>query len=421
MIGRAAGCVTGLEARGVVAALFGARAGARASIVLRDGRRVPATVAAIDAGRTLLVPCADVAGVALGDDVVLDPFAAHAVTGTALLGRAVGAAGRALDGAPAPRGRRSAPDALNALPHERVALTAPFWTGIRAIDGPLALGRGARIGIFGAPGAGKSTLLEAIVDGSQADATVVALIGERGREAERWLRRVDTRTTLVCATSDRSAGERLSATELAFAHAVALRSRGLHVLLVLDSLARVAAAARDVALAAGEAVGRAGFPPSVVARQARLLESAGAAPEGSVTLVATVLTEGAVEHDPIAESARAALDGHVVLSRRLAAAGWFPAIDLPASASRTLADVADPAHRRAAGLLRAAAAALDEARDARALGLDPAAGDPLLARAIAAEVALGAFLRQAGGGAEPAETLMRMSRIADSLDDGHFQ
>jgi FliI/YscN family ATPase len=421
VIGRAAGSVIALEARGIVAAVHGARAGATASIVSRDGRRVPAAVAAIEAGRTLLVPCADVTGVALGDDVVLDPFAAHVVTGTALLGRAVGSAGVALDGVPPPRGPRTAPDARIALPHQRVALTEPFWTGIRAIDGPLALGRGARIGIFGAPGAGKSTLLEAIVAGSRADATVVALIGERGREAERWLRRVDARTTVVCATADRSSGERLHAADFAFAQAAALRARGLHVLLVLDSLARVAAAARDVALAAGEAVGRAGFPPSVVARQARLLERAGATADGSITLVATVLAEGAAEHDPVAEAARAALDGHVVLSRRLADAGWFPAIDLPASASRTLADVAEPAHRRAAGLLRAGAAALEGARDARALGLDPAAGDPLLARAIAAESAIAAFLRQASGGADPTETLMRMSRIADSLDDGHLQ
>jgi FliI/YscN family ATPase len=343
------------------------------------------------------------------------------VLGTALLGRAIGAGGALLDDGPPLHGLRRCVAADVPAPRERVAVTEPFWTGIRALDGPLAFGRGARIGIFGAPGAGKSTLLEQLVAGSRADATVVALIGERGREAERWLRAIGTRTSIVCATSDRSAAERLAAAGLAFAQAAALRSRGLHVLLVLDSLARVAAAARDVAIALGEPVGRAGFPPSVVARQARLLECAGALAGGSITLVATVLSEGPLEHDPVAEAARAALDGHVVLGARLAAAGWFPAIDLPASASRTLSEVASPAHRRAAGRLRAAVAALENARDARSLGLDPAAGDPLLARAIAAEGRIGSFLRQPEGGADPAETLMEMTRIADSLDDGYLQ
>jgi type III secretion protein N (ATPase) len=304
------------------------------------------------------------------------------------------------------------------LPEERVPLATPFWTGIRALDGPLCFGRGARVGIFGGAGLGKSTLLEALVDGSSADATVVALIGERGREAERWLARAGPRTNIVCATADRSAAERLRAAETAFVQADALRARGLHVLIVLDSLARVAAAARDVAIAAGEPVGRGGFPPSVVARQARLLECAGATAQGSITLVATVLSEGPLEHDPVAEAARAALDGHLVLSARLAAAGWFPAIDLPASASRTLADVATPAHRAAAGKLRAAVAALEGAREARSLGLDPSTGDRLLARAIAMEARIARFLRGPEGRSDPAETLMLMTEIADSLDDG---
>jgi FliI/YscN family ATPase len=346
---------------------------------------------------------------------------ARAVLGTALLGRAVDAGGTILDGGVALHGRRRAVLPAVPLPRERVAVCEPFWTGIRVLDGPLTFGRGARIGIFGAPGAGKSTLLEQLVTGSSADATVVALIGERGREAERWLRAIGPRTSIICATSDRPAAERLAAAGLAFAQADALRARGLHVLLVVDSLARVAAAARDVALAAGEPAGRAGFPPSVVTRQARLLECAGATAAGSITLVATVLSDGPLEHDPVAEAARAALDGHVVLSARLAAAGWFPAVDLPASASRTLADVATAAHRLAAARLRAAVAALEDTRDARALGLDPAAGDPHLARAIAAEHRIAAFLRQPEGGADPAETLMEMTRIADSLDDGYLQ
>jgi type III secretion protein N (ATPase) len=319
VIGRAGGSIVALEPQRLIAAVHGASSGQRALVVTRAGRRVPAQVAAIAGGRTILTPYGDVHGIAIGDRVTLDAAAAAPVI--------------ALDRVPVPE---------------------PFWTGIRAIDGPLALGRGARIGIFGSPGAGKSTLLEAIVAGSRADATVVGLVGERGREAERWSSRAGPNTTIICATSDRSAGERLRAAELAFEQAAVLRTRGLHVLLVLDSLARVAAAARDLAVGQGEPVGRGGYPPSVIARQARLLEQAGATSAGSVTLIATVLAEGSLEHDPVAEAAKAALDGHVVLSARLAAAGWFPAIDVPASASRTLAEIAAPGQRRAPPPLRAA-------------------------------------------------------------------
>jgi flagellum-specific ATP synthase len=193
------------------------------------------------------------------------------------------------------------------------------------------------------------------------------------------------------------------------------------VLLVLDSLARLAGAARELAVAAGEPTGRGGFPPSVIGRQARLLERAGAAAGGSITLIATVLVEGPLDGDPIADAARAALDGHLVLDPGLAAAGWFPAIALGASVSRTLADVASPAHLRAARLLRGAVATLDATRDARALGLDPAAGDPALARALEAEPAITAFLRQEPAPSPAEETLMLLTRIADRLDDGHLR
>jgi len=337
---------------------------------------------------------------------------APAAVGTALLGRAVAADGTLLAGDPPGALRRRPIDAPAPAPHQRRPVADPFWSGVRAIDGPLTVGRGARIGIFGAPGAGKSTLLETIVAGSSADATVVALVGERGREAERWLRALDRRTTIVCATADRSAAERVRAAELAMTQAEALRDRGLDVLLVLDSLARYAAAARDLAVAAGEPLGRGGVPASVVGRQARLLERAGPMPAGTITLIATVLAEGAIEHDPVADAARAALDGHLVLAPRLAAAGWFPAIDLPASASRTASDVTDAGHREAAARLRAAVAALDASRDARAFGLAPEHSDPVLARALAAEAAIASFLCQDAVPTKPAETLARLAALA---------
>jgi ATP synthase in type III secretion protein N len=318
------------------------------------------------------------------------------------------------------RARAVAGEAHAPAPRDRRPCAAPFWTGVRAIDGPLTLARGARIGLFGGPGSGKSTLLDAIVRGACADAVVVALIGERGREAERRLAALDARTTLVCATSDRAPAERVRAAEVAFEHAAALRGRGLDVLLVVDSLARIAGAARELALGCGEASGRGGYPPSVFGTMARLLERAGPAAEGSVTLIATVLSDGPDERDPVSEAARAALDGHLVLSADLARAGRFPAVDLVDSTSRTLTYAASPEHVRAARLLRSAVAALDGARDARSLGLNPAAGDPFLARCIAVEPEIERFLRQGDAASTAEATLTDLLRLADRIDDGRL-
>jgi type III secretion protein N (ATPase) len=390
--------------------------GAGARILTRCGRAIPARVTGIDGARTALAPLASVDGIAAGDPVQADEGALEVCVGHASLGRAIDALGQPLDGGPALSGRRWSGTSLAAA--DRAPVTARFTTGVRAIDGPLAFGVGARIGIFGAPGCGKTMLLESIVAGSCADATVVALVGERGREAHRWLDRLDGRTAVVCATSDRSAAERLRAAEVAFLQADALRRTGLHVLLVVDSLARIAAAARDIAVAAGEPVGRGGYPASVFGALARLVERAGRFARGSITLVATVLSEGADERDPVGEACRAALDGHVVLAERLARRGWFPAIDLPASASRTLADVASPAHLAAACALREAVAVLDETREARGFGLDPGAGDPAVRRAIAAEREIAAFLRQ-DRPADPDVTLTEMVSLTDRLSDGY--
>jgi FliI/YscN family ATPase len=412
VIGRLTGAVIAIDRRGIAAALPDARTGDTVR-VLGAGDPLPARVIAVERGRALLAPAGDGDGIRTGDTVLADAFGLAAVLGTPLLGRAIAADGTPLDGRPAPAGRRRPIAAASPRPDERDAIRRPCWTGVRAIDGPLVFGRGGRIGLFGPPGAGKSTLLEQIAAGTDADAVVVGLIGERGREAERWIRRTDARTTVICATSDRPPAERLHAADIAFAHAESLRARGLDVLLIVDSLARIAAAARDVAVAAGEPAGRGGFPASVTARQARLLERAGASAGGSVTLVATVLTEGPSDADPVADAARSILDGHLMLDSRLAAAGWYPAIDLARSVSRTFADVAGPEHRRGARLVRAAAGALDASRDARALGLDPAAGDPFLARAVAHEGRLAGFLRQG--------TLMRLAELADILDDGYLR
>lgn len=421
MIGRGIGQIVATHAQLLEAHVPGARVGEGVRIVRRDGRTIDAHVASLGAGKVLVAPHGAIDGIALGDRVEIDRSALTLVLGTPLLGRAIAPDGTPLDTRPAPRGQRHAVHGCIPTPGERLPGRTVFATGVRAIDGPLTLARGARIGLFGAPGAGKSTLLESIVAGAQADAVVVALIGERGREAERWLAQVDSRVSLICATSDRSPAERLRAADVAFAQAERLRDRGLDVLLVVDSLARIAGAARDMAIALGEPVGRGGYPPSVFSRQAGLLERAGVTRRGAITLIATVLSDGADEREPVSDAARAALDGHIALSERLARTGHFPAIDLPRSASRTMLDVVDAEHARSATRLRDALAVLEETREARMFGLDAGGDDPQLEQIVRAESAISAFLRQGRTPSPFAKTLMEMHQVAEHLKaDGYY-
>ena len=343
-------------------------------------------------------------------------IADRAMLGCAAFGRALDARGLALDGLGPLDGVLRRVDAGAPAPAQRRAIVEPLWTGVRCIDAMLTLGRGARIGIFGAPGAGKSTLLETIVRGTRADAVAVGLVGERGREAQRWIAACDERTTVICATADRPAHERVRAAELLLAHAGALAARGLHVLAILDSLARYAYALRELGVARGEGVGRGGYPPSVFARTAQLVERAGAFENGSVTLIATVLSDGD-ERDPVSENARSLLDGHIQLSLRLAQAGEFPAIDVLGSASRTMDAVTSAEHARAAALVRTALARLERCADARSLGIEPA--DSPTRIAMAAEGSIAALLRQGPAPADAARALEALRQTADMLEEAH--
>ena len=351
---------------------------------------VAACVRELDGDRALVWPSQSCTGLARGSFARIEADGETLALGTCTLGAALDARGKALHGR-AICGPRVALRVTAKLPHERRAITQRLHTGIRVIDGLLAFGRGARIGVFGAPGCGKSTLLERIVAGCGADAIVVALIGERGREAQRWFHAIDRRTTVVCATSDRSAAERVRAAEVALADAAALAGRGLHVVVLLDSLARLAAAQREVAVAAGEPAGRGGYPPSVFAELARFVEIAGNFDRGSLTLVASVLDDGD-ERDPVSDAARSLLDGHIALSPSLAARGHFPAIDALRSASRTMDTVVDATHLHAAAAVRDALSLLERTEDARLLGIE--SSGPAARRAVAAEERLLAFLRQ---------------------------
>jgi FliI/YscN family ATPase len=407
-------------ARGTVVSAMGGIVAAQLPLAsVGDGVRIATVrgeiggvVTALQHNRALVATHDAIDGISAGDAVWIEPAALTLPLGTALLGRSIDARGMPLDDGPRLSGHAKSLAVVAPLPSQRRAVDTPFWTGIRAVDALLTIGRGARIGIFGPPGCGKSTLLHMLVRGAYADAVVVGLIGERGREAEEWMRICPRHASIVCASSDRSAAQRVHAARIAFAQAGALRSRGLHVLLVLDSLARFAAALREVALAAGESVGRGGYPPSVFAELARVVEVPGAMPRGSITLVATILSDGD-ERDPVSEAARSLLDGHMALSTKLAHAGRFPAIDLLASTSRTMDYVVDENHAGNARLVRRAAAALTQTEDARALGIMPAEAFAL--RAVAAEAQFESLLRQGKQPVQPAQSLSALAALADML------
>ncbi len=386
-------------------------AGTAVRIALRDGWK-RGTVTSSENGLVRVALIGSTDGVVPGARAEEDRTGQTLVLGTAALGRAIDAFGRPVDVGASLCGVRVRIPAARVPPPDRIAVDAPLWTGVRVIDALLTIGRGARIGLFGSPGAGKSTLLETIVEGVRCDAVVVALVGERGREAERWIARRSARTTVVCATSDCPARERVAAAHTALAQARALAQRGLHVLVILDSLARVAYALREDR--ADEPAGRAGYPPSVFADLAQLVECAGAFTRGSVSLLATVLNDGE-ERDPVSEAARSLLDGHIELSSKLAQAGRFPAVDVPASASRTMAAVTTPEHQRAATRVRAALAALRDSEDLRSLGID--VREPLAVAAVAQQRKLEALLRQGRSPCPPRQTLTLLFEIADTLGE----
>ena len=381
--------------------------------ICSDQGRVAAQIVSFDHETALAAPCGILHGLRRGDAVVLDSASLDVVVGTAVLGRVMNANGEPLDGGPLPVGCKAHLHTHVPATYRRVATSQVCATGVRAIDAFLTIARGARIGLFGAPGAGKSTLLQMLAQGVVADAVVVAAIGERGREAAEWARCVDERTTVIIETSDAAAGSRLRAAWYATAHAAALCRRGLHVVLVLDSLARVGAAQRELGVAMGEPVGRGGYPASVVPTLARLLEVAGAFDDGSMTVIATVLSDGD-ERDPLSEAARSLLDGHIVLSPQLASAGHFPAIDILASVSRTMGAVVSVEHREAAARLRKALSLVEKYADARALGI------PILdldaQRAEAAMAAIEEFLCQRESGAPWPRTLAELVALADTLE-----
>ncbi len=320
--------------------------------------------------------------------------------GSTLLGRVLDGLGQPLDGKPLPAGleeRSIYGSPPNPLQRQRVR--QPIGTGIRAIDAFLTLGKGQRMGIFAGSGVGKSVLLGMIARNTSADVNVIALIGERGREVRDFLEKDLQqeglrRSVLVVATSDTPALVRVKAALVATTIAEYFREQGFDVLLMMDSVTRLAMAQREVGLAIGEPPTTKGYTPSVFALLHRVMERAGTDEHGTITGLYAVLVEGEDMNEPIADAVRGILDGHIVLSRRLAAQAHYPAIDILESVSRVMPDIVSPEHLRAARTLQALLATYRESEELITVGAYQRGTNPRLERAIAAVERLVPFLRQ---------------------------
>ncbi|RXH03399.1 type III secretion system ATPase SctN [Bradyrhizobium vignae] len=365
----------------------------------------------------LLTPIGDMVGLSHRAEVLPTGRMQEVSVGPDLLGRVIDSFGRPLDGKGPIKTIHTSPLRGKAPnPMRRRGIEQPFPLGVRVLDGLLTCGEGQRIGIYGDAGCGKSTLMSQIVKGAAADVTVVALIGERGREVREFIERhignALARTIVVVETSDRSAMERAQCAHMATALAEYFRDQGLRVVLMMDSLTRFSRAMREIGLAAGEPPTRRGFPPSVFALLPGLLERAGMGERGSITAFYTVLVEGDGTGDPIAEESRGILDGHIILSRALASREHFPAIDVLSSRSRVMDAVASGPHRKAASAFRDLLSRYNEAEFLIKVGEYKPGSDPLTDRAIESIEELRAFLRQ--GQDEPCsfeETVSWMSRL----------
>lgn len=391
--------------------------------VLGDSGDAPlsAEVVGFEGECLLLTPLGELRGLGADADVVLREMADRVPANGSLLGRVLDASGSPVDGrGPIDLSPDRALVCPSPEPMERQAIDQPLESGIRAIDGLLTLGEGQRMGIFAAAGGGKSTLLAMLARRAKADAIVIGMIGERGREVREFIEDALgeeglARSVVIVATSDRPAMERVRAARAATAIAEGFRAQGKHVLLLMDSVTRYARALREIGLAAGEPPVRRGLPPSVFAELPRLFERAGTDAKGAITALYTVLTEGEDE-DPVAEEVRSLLDGHIHLSRRLGARGHFPAIDIGSSQSRLFRQLAGTGQIAAAEAVRAMIAKLDDIELLIQMGEYKPGQDPLADAALSQRDAIETFLRQRPDDAsDTATTLARLRAIGETI------
>ncbi len=369
-----------------------------------------AEVVAVSRERLTCMPLGELSGVHAGARVRATGMPLQVPVGEALLGRVLDGLGRPVDGGPPLDQSLEIVDLASETPHAltRTRVEKPLTSGVRVLDTMVPLGKGQRLGIFAGSGVGKSTLLAQITRGTDADVRVIGLIGERGREVREFLEENlgaegMARTVVVVATSDEPPLVRLKAAFVATRIAEGFRDQGRDVLLMMDSITRTAMAQREVGLSAGEPPATRGYPPSVFAMMPKLLEKAGTASVGSITGLYTVLVDGDDHNEPIADTARSILDGHVVLTRKLATAGHFPAIDVLESISRVATAVVAPPQMADAREVRRLMGALRDVKELIEIGAYQAGTDPLVDRARQLAPAIESFLQQPTGELTPAD------------------
>lgn len=398
-----------LEAEGLRAAL-----GSRCLVINDDSYhpvQVEAEVMGFSNGKSYLMPVGSLAGIAPGARVVPIPDSGRLPMGKSMLGRVLDGTGRALDGKGGMKAEDWVPmDGPTINPLKRHPISQPLDVGIRSINGLLTVGRGQRIGLFAGTGVGKSVLLGMMTRFTEADIIVVGLIGERGREVKEFIDEIlgaegIKRSVVVASPADDAPLMRLRAAMYCTRIAEYFRDKGKNVLLLMDSLTRFAQAQREIALAIGEPPATKGYPPSVFAKLPKLVERAGNAEEGggSITAFYTVLSEGDDQQDPIADAARGVLDGHIVLSRRLAEEGHYPAIDIEASISRVMPQVVTREHQRSAQRFKQLWARYQQSRDLISVGAYVPGGDADTDLAIARQPVMVEYLRQSLGESESLE------------------
>jgi len=392
-------------------------------IRLLDGRRVPAEVVGFSNENRLLMPLEGIDGIAPNDPVIARTTPRYIPLGESLLGRVIDGLGRPIDGAGPLTGTDRRPlDNASPPPLSRRRITEPLAFGIRSFDGLMTCGKGQRVGIFSGSGVGKSTLLGEIARASQADINVVALVGERGREVRQFLEESLgpeglARSVVAVATSDTSPIQRVKVAFTATTIAEYFRDQGKDVLFMMDSLTRFAQAQREIGLAAGEPPTTKGYCPSVFSMMPKLTERLGCAERGSITGIYTILVEGDDLNDPVADSVRALLDGHIVLSRALAEQGHYPAVDILQSVSRLMNSVVSDAHRQAAQKFRAIYATYRGAEDLINIGALAPGANRRIDRAVGLIDRVNEFLVQpTGTRTDFQDTVRLLSEITASWD-----
>ena len=386
-----------LEAVGCQAAI-----GSHCRVLGVNQTSIEAEVVGFSGEKLYLMPTGSIQGLVVDARVIPTDHVYKAAVGDALLGRVIGGSGEPLDGkGPIETVDQMALTGKQINPLQRTSITEPLDVGVRSINSLLTVGRGQRLGLFAGSGVGKSVLLGMMTRYTNADVIVVGLIGERGREVKDFVQNILgpeglTRAVVVATPADTPPLMRMHGALLATTVAEYFRDQGKNVLLLMDSLTRYAQAQREIALAIGEPPVSKGYPPSVYAKIPQLVERAGNGDErgGSITAFYTVLAEGDDQNDPVADAARAILDGHIVLSRRHAEAGQYPAIDVEASISRVMSDIVSQEHRVAAQRFRMILAAYERDRDLISVGAYQRGTDPRIDEAINYHPVMMEFLRQ---------------------------